>query len=97
MVSLGGHQVFDMPATRRKDTSPPPYRVKPPERNMFRSRIYALGYTQSQAAAAIGRSPSELSRWLTGQIVSAVIHERLVAWLERREAARQRRQEGNGA
>lgn len=72
-------------------TRPAQYRVTTAERHRYKARIYALGYTQEQAAIAIGLSSPELSRWLRGHIASDMIRQRFVTWLERREAAQRRR------
>lgn len=58
------------------------------ERDAYRRRIRALGWTQNEAARRIGKDPGLFSRWLRGALASAVIRGRIDAALAEAEAAK---------
>ena len=69
----------------------PSKRVTVRERDAYRRRIRALGWSQNEAARQIGKNEGLFSRWLRGEMPSKIIRGLINERLEVAERARQER------
>jgi len=65
-------------------------RLVPVQTNAFRSRIFALNWTQNECARRMKKDPGLFSRWLRGELSSEPMRLKLEALLAREEAKRVR-------
>jgi len=61
-------------------------RITAEQTNAYRARIFALGWTQNEAARRIKKDQGLFGRWLRGELASEPMRKRLDALLAREEA-----------